>query len=83
MKKTFSEVHTNVDGEAPVAGGVELVLTDVGQTDIVTGIKIEHIESYAATYLESAVKAAVVVVVKGTLDDSRVVVLDVAVGSQS
>jgi len=80
--KQHLEIHTHVYREATVVRVVEVILPDVCQTDVVTRIKIEHVEPHSAPDLESAVKAVEVSVVKGTESRPAAIVLDVAVGAQ-
>lgn len=62
-------------------GIVEVVLSDVGQTDVIAGIKIEHIETNSAAELESTVKAVEIAVIKGAERRARAIILDLPIGA--
>ena len=62
-------------------GIIEVVLSYIGQADVIASIKIKHVIAYTAANLESAVKAVEVSIVIGTECRPRAIVLDLSVGA--
>ena len=52
-----SEVDAEVYVEATVVRGVKLVVADVGETDVIAEVGIEHVVGKSAAHAQSAVEA--------------------------
>ena len=59
---------------------IEVVLSDVGQSDVVAGVEIEHVVAHSASDLEASVKAVEVTVVVGAECRPGAIILDLAIG---
>ena len=73
---SWLEVYTDVDEEVAGAGGVEIVLADVGEADVETQFGIEHLILGTAADAQAAVEA--IVVVEGAVRLADAVVLRLA-----
>ena len=58
LSRRFLEVNTEIELEGSIVGFVETVVADVGKTDIVGEIGIEHVVADAAADADTTIKAA-------------------------
>ena len=62
--KKFLEVNTEIELEGSIARFVETVVADVGKTDVVGEIGIEHVVADAAADADTTIKAAEVCILE-------------------
>ena len=60
----FLEVHAKIEHDCSVARAVECVVADVGKTDVVGEIGIEHVVADAAADADTTIKAAEVCILE-------------------
>ena len=72
------EVHSEIEQESSIMRFVKTVVADVGKTDVVAEIGIEHIVADAATDAQTTIQTAEIVAAEGTLGLSLGKVLDLA-----
>ena len=72
------EVHSEIEQEGSIMRFVKTVVADVGKSDVIGEVGIEHIVADAATDAQTAIQTAEIVAAEGTLGLSLGKVLDLA-----
>ena len=82
--ETISERHTDIEVETACARILEVVVPDVGQTDIIAQSEIEHLEAGPTANPQSTVKAleAGLVITETGVSLAVAIVLDLAADAQ-
>ena len=70
------KVHTDGGSEGASTGGVEIVVADIGQTEIVGKLRIEEIELHTTAESDATVEAVEAFLVEGAVGLAMTEVLD-------
>ena len=79
----YLEVNSKVEVECAVATCIVVIVTDVGETNVVVHVKVEHAETYATANAKTTIEAfealhSIFVFAKGTNLGVRIVIFDIS-----
>ena len=74
--RNILEIYSEVELQTSIVGGIEGVVANVGETDVVGQVAVEHVVCHAAAQTKTTIQSLEVVIVERALGFSILEVLD-------